>query len=321
MEIFSLTLSQMLMMFILMAIGVLLRKNAVLTPNAGNVMARMETYIFVPALNLYNFITKCTVESFTANANLLLYGVVIVAVALFFAYLLGPILVRKKSGDADEEYQRNIYRYAMSFGNFGFMGNFIVLGIWGADVFYQYALFTLPLSILCNSWGLYVLIPKDRSANRWLNIKKGLLTPPIIASVVGIVLGLLGVGRYMPDFLINALNNGGVCQGPVAMVLAGFVVGGYPLLGLLKNGKVYIASLLRLILIPTVVVLAFRMLGASELVQKFTLVAFATPLGLNTIVYPAAYGGDTKTGASMAMISNVLAVITVPIMYLMLFSW
>ena len=320
MEIFNLTLTQMLMMFTLMAVGTLLRKTAVLTPNAGNVMARMETYIFVPALNLYNFMTKCTVKTFKENANLLLYGTILAVVALALAYLLAPLFIPKKSGCAEEDYQRNIYRYAMTFGNFGFMGNFIVLGVWGADVFYQYSLFTLPFTILCNSWGLYVLIPKDRAADTWQNIKRGLLAPPIVASVIGITLGLLGIARYIPDFLISALDNGGVCQGPVAMVLAGFIIGGYAFKELLKNRKVYVATLLRLILIPAAVVLALKALGINETVQTFALIVTATPLGLNTIVYPATYGGDTKTGASMAMISHVLSVITIPLMYLALIA-
>ncbi len=51
-------------------------------------------------------------------------------------------------------------------------------------------------------------------------------------------------------------------------------------------------------------------------VNMFTPIVFATPLGLHTIVYPTAYGGDTKTGASMAMISNVLSVITIPLIHL-----
>ena len=48
---------------------------------------------------------------------------------------------------------------------------------------------------------------------------------------------------------------------------------------------------------------------------SIALIAFATPLGMNTIVFPASYGGDTKTGASMAMISHVLSVATIPLMY------
>ena len=318
MDIFKLTLNQMLMMFTLIAMGLILRKAAVFNPHAGNIMARMETYIFVPALNLYNYMTKCTVKTFTQNANFLLYGLALAVIAVGISYTLAPLLVRKKSGSAEEDYLRNIYRYVMTFGNFGFMGNFIVLGVWGADVFYQYSLFSLPFNILCNSWGLHVLIPKDRNVNRWENIKKGLLAPPIIASVVGITLGLIGVGSYIPTFIINALENNGNCQGPIAMVLAGFVVGSYRLRDLLKNGKVYIATLLRLIIIPSAIIFALNALGVSELIQIFALIVFATPLELNTIVYPAAYGDDTKTGTSMVMISYVLSVITIPLMYLIL---
>ena len=37
------------------------------------------------------------------------------------------------------------------------------------------------------------------------------------------------------------------------------------------------------------------------------------PLGMNTIIFPAAYGGDLTTGASMAVISNIVGLISVPV--------
>ena len=43
--------------------------------------------------------------------------------------------------------------------------------------------------------------------------------------------------------------------------------------------------------------------------------AIGTPLGLNTVVFPEAYGGNPETGASMAMISHTLSVISLPLMY------
>ena len=99
------------------------------------------------------------------------------------------------------------------------------------------------------------------------------------------------------------------------MLLAGFVIGGYNFKELILNKKVYIASFLRLIVIPSVLLIILDALGTSKEIMTLVLVAFATPLGLNTIVYPAAYGGDTKTGAAMALVSNILGVITIHIMY------
>ena len=54
MEIFNLTLKQMLMMFSLILVGFLLRKTSKLPENSGTVMVKMETFIFVPALSLFN---------------------------------------------------------------------------------------------------------------------------------------------------------------------------------------------------------------------------------------------------------------------------
>jgi predicted permease len=131
------------------------------------------------------------------------------------------------------------------------------------------------------------------------------------------ILGLLNVGQYVPPFFSSALNEASKCQGPIAMVLAGFVIGGYKFSSLLSDRKVYGATALRLIIIPSVMMLIMKAIGLDDEVMTLALITFATPLGLNTIVYPAAYGGDTKTGASMAMISHVISVITIPLMYLL----
>lgn len=315
MEIFYLTLRQMLNMFTLILIGFVLRKKSLLPDNSDKVMAKLETLIFVPALSLYTQMTKCTVKSFAQNSSLILYGFILVVCAIFVSYPLSRCFVRKAQ-TPDKLYQREIYKYAMTFGNFGFMGNFIILGIWGTDLFYKYSLFTLAASILCNSWGLYILIPKDKSAGMAENLKKGLLTPPMIALIAGILFGLLDLAKFVPGFLITAFENASECQGPVAMVLAGFVIGGYNFKKLILNKKVYIATFMRLIIIPAVMMLILKLIGASDEIMTLALIAFATPLGLNTIVFPAAYGGDTTTGASMTMISHTLSVITVPLMYL-----
>ena len=319
MEIFSLTLSQMLMMFTLIIAGFLLRKTKVLPASSDVTMSRLETYIFVPALSLFNQMTNCTVATFKENSVLILYGLALIIVAVGLAYPLSKLFYPKTSGDPSLEYQRNIYKYAMTFGNYGFMGNFIVLGIWGSMGLFKYQMFTLIIGIVCSSWGLFILIPKGTVKRSMLrNLVKGLLAPPVLALFLGVILGLLNVKQYFPQFLLTALSNAGACMGPVSMVLAGFVIGGYEFKSLFTNKKVYIATFLRLIVIPAVFVIVMKALGINKEIITLALIAFATPLGLNTIVYPAAYGGDTKTGASMAMISHTLSVITLPLMYLWL---
>jgi predicted permease len=316
MEVFYLTLKQMLMMFILIGAGFFLRKKKLIPESSGTTLAKLETLLFTPALSLHNMLTKCTVETFSKNWILMLYGALFVTGAILLSYPISALFVRNSSKSPERMYQRNIYKYSMTFANWGFMGNFLILGVWGQDMFYKYTLFGIPMTIATYAWGLSILIPKDENANAFQNFRKRIITPPLVAVLLGIVLGLIGLGKHMPDFVLTSLEKAGSCQGPVAMVLAGFVIGGYNFKELISNKKVYLASLMRLVVIPSAMLILLLALNANKDLMILVLVAYAASLGLNTIVFPEAYGGDSKTGASMAMISSIFAVATIPLMYL-----
>ncbi len=317
MEVFNLTLTQMLNMFFLIIVGFILKRAKILPDNSDTTISRLQTYALVPALNLINQAKKCTVESFMGNSHLLLYGLILVVVAIGISYPLS-LLFAKKSKDAKEIYQRQIYKYSLAFGNYGYVGNFLVLGIWGQDMLFKYLLFTFIPGIFCYAWGMYILIPKSQNSSGILeNLKNSLLKPPFVSLVIGMILGLTGIGKYIPSFLDTALTNAGNCMGPLAMILAGVVIGGYNFKEIILFKKIYIVSLLRLIILPAIFVGTLKLINTPTEVILLVLVAFAAPIGMNTIVYPAAFGGDTKTGASMALISSILSVITIPLMFYM----
>ena len=318
MSMFAPTLSQMLLMFTLILIGFFLKKKSILPDDAYIVMSKLETWVFVPALNFSNMVKNFTVSNFAENSTFILCGAGIIVVALAIAQPLSALFIRKSKSSSELAYQRNIYRYAMTFGNYGFMGNFIIQGVWGDEMLAKFLMFTMIIAVVCSSWGMYVLIPKDKNASFGKNFMKGIITPPMIALALGMVCGMLNLKPYIPAFFTNMLGNASSCMGPVAMLLAGFVIGRFDVKKMLSDKKVYIATFVRLIVLPAIFVSAFKLLGVSKEVLIFVLICFGTPLGLNTIVYPAAYGGDTKTGAAMAIISHTLSVITIPIMYMLL---
>ena len=163
--------------------------------------------------------------------------------------------------------------------------------------------------------GIAILIPKKEEKQ---NPLKSLMNPVFFSIVIGAVLGLTGATNLLPGFIQSTLSGLGNCMGPIAMVLTGFVIGNYPFRQLLNKPKVYIASFLRLFLFPALFILLLKLLGADGPALTLCLFGFATPLGLNTVIFPAAYGGDTATGAAMAMISHTVCVITIPIMYMLL---
>lgn len=305
--VFLATLSPMLMLFVCILIGYLLNRLRLAPDNTATVLSKLATWVLCPCLNLTTFMKYCTPESFLRHGKMLLYSALVLAVAVGLATVLSLLFAKKG-------YSRNIYQYALVFANYGFMANAIVPVILGEEALYVYMLFTLPMIVVGYTWGAAILIPHKETGNPW----KRLLNPTFFSVALGLVLGLTGTAKYVPGFLQNAFSGLGSCTGVVAMVLTGFLIGSYPLGQLLRQKKVYVASILRLFVLPAIFLTGLKLLGADELTMKLCFFAYATPLGLNTVVFPAAYGGDPTIGAAMATVSHTLCVASIPLMYSLL---
>ena len=315
-QTFLATLTPMLTLFLCIAVGFVSAKTKILPDTASKTMAKMETWIFCPALSFMTMVRFCTVDTISTHATNIVMASISVAVAMVIAIPLSKLFVKVDSPE------RGVYAYALAFANSGYVGDPIVLALFGEEGLAYYKLFCLPLSIVIYTWGISVLTPKTEEKGSTF---KRLCNAPTVAMLIGIAVGLSGLGGYLPGFVTSALDTLKACMGPVAMLLAGVTIAKYDLLGMIKKKKVYLATLLRLTAIPAVLIavlfgaktLAGALFGLSIGNDVLFLCFFATaaPLGLNTVVFPEAYGGNPETGASMAMISHTLCVVSIPLMY------
>lgn len=316
MSTFLATLTPMLTLFLCIAVGFIASKTKILPETSGKTMAKMETWIFCPALSFMTMARFCTVDSITTHMSNMLLASLAVAVSIGVAILLARFFAKPGT------LEHGVFSYALAFANCGYMGDPIVLSLFGENALAYYKLFCLPLHIFIYTWGISVMTPKSAGKGHAL---KRLMNAPTIAIFVGMIVGLTGLTGYLPEFITSALDTLKSCMGPVAMLLAGVTIAKYPFMSLIKNKKVYIATALRLSVLPALLILV--LFGAKSLVNYLfgmsigndglflCFFATATPLGLNTVVFPEAYGGKPDTGASMTMISHTLCVITIPILY------
>ncbi len=323
MQIFLTVLNPMLVLFLCMAIGFILCKTKILPLDAGKVMAKLITWVFSPAITFYSMSIYCTVDNLMIGGSYIYVSAIGVVLALAIAIPLSFVFVRKKS------YDRGVYQYALTFANSSYVGDPVVLALFGLEGLFWYKIACLPIQLVIYTWGISILVVKREGEKQ--NPLKTLLNAPMVATLVGIIVGLLGLGEVLiikdgvNTFLGSTLDGLKSCFGPVAMLLAGFTVARFDIKKMLKNKRVYIATFLRLIVIPIVLISALYgvMLLSNILfdmkVDTFVLFmlffALAAPLGLNTVIFPEAFGGDPSTGASMALVSHTLCVITIPIMF------
>lgn len=314
MQTFLAMLNPMLVLFICMAIGFVLKATGILSNDAGKTIAKLETWIFCPALSFITMSKYCTVKSFSTHSVNLIFACLVLALTLAIAIPLARAFTRKNKDE------RGIYEYAFAVANFGYMGDALILFLLGGEFLSFYKIFTLPGTIIIYIWGVGRLVPNDSGSKL-----KRIVNAPMVAVILGMIVGLSGLGNHLPVFVENTFNTLSACMGPMAMILAGFTVARFDFVKMIKEKRVYLATLFRLVIIPIVIISALY--GIKELsnaifntsldnsILYLTFFYVATPFGLNTIVFPEAYGGEAKTGASMALISSIFCIVTIPLLY------
>ena len=306
--VFKGLLSPMLYMLLFIAAGFVLRRLKLLPENAALVLSRLESNLIIPAMILNAFIRNCTVESIRADYPAMLLSTGLEMVLIIISRPLSGLFA--KAG-----WERDLYRYELIYTNTGFFGYALVQAVFGAEVLYHYMLFVLPMTMGCYTIGVSMLMPAGRDAkSQW----KRLLNPSMVSIAAGIALGLLGVGKILPPFLSDALSAGAAMFSPLAMLLTGFTVGGFVLKDLFGDRSSYLMCFVRMILFPAVMVGLAYLSGADDRTLVFALFVHALPLGLNPVIYPPQYGKDARPGASMALLSTLLALVSLPLFYALL---
>ncbi len=295
-----------LALFIL--IGFVVAKLKVVNSDASGVLSKLENNIFIPALVMGTFITNFTMEKLSSAWKILLFSFVVELIIIPVAILSSKIATKN-------EYIRKIYTYGLAFSNFGFMGIPIVSALFPEYEMY-YIIFTLPLWTLIYVWGVPNLLI-DTGKHGILGKLKALVNPMFISLIIGALIGISGIN--LPEFITSVVDTCGDCMSPLAMIITGITFANISIKKVLTDKSIYFVSFLRLAVIPCAfagIFVLIKKLLAIEIEQYYfvcMLCSLAMPLGLNTVVVPAAYGKDTSVAAGMALISHVLSVITIPI--------
>ena len=300
-DIFNLTFTQIFAFFIIMLIGYFLRKTKIIGDGADGLISKLLTYVISPALCFGSFSKNFKVEFIKSEYTLIICSLCVLCASIAVAFIIARFFSKDKK-------IRDIYVYSFCVANFGYMGYALVENMLGEEMLFRMLVYCLPLNVFVSSVGFVLLTSNGQK----FSFKK-FINPVFISTGIGAVVGILNIP--VPAVISNSAELLSSCMGPMAMLLTGIVIAQYPLNRIFLNGKVTIASILRLVVLPTAIMFALKPFGLPSEYILLTLSAFAMPLGLNSIIYPAACGGDTMTGASMALISNLMAIITVPIMF------
>ena len=292
-------ISQLLILFTFIIIGYTLKKTKVVTFETSSMLSKLEVFLFCPAVNFSSFANNLNIVNIKEKSVYLIISICVIVITIFGAKLLARVFTK-------DIYERGVFSYNFTTGNYGYMGYPLVQAIYGDDMLLNFIIFSIPVAFYIYTEGYRVLTAEDK-----LTLKSIVKSPFLYSISAGLIVGLSGI--QLPGWINGVLDGASDCMAPIAMIITGIVLAEYNILPLLKKYKAYIASAIRLLIIPIILMLILKSLGINKEVITIATFFYSVPAGLNPVIFPNSIGKDCKTGLSMVLISNILCIITIPL--------
>jgi len=256
---------------------------------------------------LINAIISAEIDLAGPSTRELVIAIVLYYVTLFILSNIYAFLTARTHPD------RGVYQYMVMFSNTGFLGIPLITAMFGQEALFHVALFNVPFNILAFTYGIFLIRGKGKGEKRsW----KKMLTPPTVASVLSLVLLLLGV--KLPVFLADAVGYIGGITVPGAMMVVGASLATIPAGAIWKEWRIYAVSAFTLLIRPVIIVALLSFFVTDPLVKGVTVILAAVPVGANTTSLCIQYDANEKLASCGLFVSTMLSMLTIPLVALVL---
>lgn len=298
-------LNLQLMMFLLILIGLILKKTKIVGKTGQKNITDMVIDLILPCNIVVSFMIDFSVKILKNFAVIL----IISQVLQIFCVILGGVLYRKCSPG-----RRKCLRYATICSNAGFLGNPIAQGIYGNMGLTLASIYLIPQRIMMWSEGVSVF---TEAPSKKEMLKKIFTHPCIIACEIGIILMLTGIRP--PEFLDRTIVSVSNCNTAMSMLVIGMILADADLRSLVDKDVLFY-SVIRLLVIPFLVWLPCYLLRVDRLVTGVSVILAAMPAGATTSILASKYECDGEFAVKLVVFSTVVSLITTPLWSMFLHS-
>lgn len=299
-----------LLLFLLMIPGYLLRKCKVGGETFAKDLSNLILYVAQPAMIVVAFVRDFDTEVAFNAAGVLVFS--FIAHTIF--YFIAKILFRS----APHEIAK-IYRFGVIFSNSGYMGIPLIKAIFGDSAAIYASVYIIAFNFF--TWSLGCLIySEDKS---YISPRKMFINPATIPIYIGIIIFLLPINQYIPSVVVDALDKFSGVVAPLSMMLIGMLLADVKLKTAFFDRYLWEALAVRLILFPVLIWGVVKLISLtgiynSEIATSVTLICASTPSAAATGMFATKFGCDTQTASKFVSISTIFSILTMPIVALLL---
>lgn len=303
MEVALIVGQQVLIIFLLMALGLIATRRGWLTLDSANAFSAFLLTVVMPAT-----VIKTMMRPFDPK---MLPGIGLSALMALIFHIMAVIMSILFIPERENAPHR-LERFTAIFSNCSFMALPILDAVLGDEGVFYGIIFVGVFLIFTWTGGIMVL-----TGNIKIELRKVLLNPGLIAVVIGSLcfafsVQLTGVAGTTLNY-VAALNT------PLATIIAGVFVSNMNFKKTISNLHIYKAAIVRNLLLPGAMIAIIYVTGISsrvpggDVVAMANIISAACPTAASAILMASRFGEKTAYASSIMAVSTLFSLLTMPV--------
>lgn len=293
---------QVIILFIFMVIGMVLKKTNKITKQGVTDATNILLNVVTPCVLIHSYQQK------NFNAALLKelgYGLLLSFLIHLAIILISSIIFKKRDR---KNYGVNVF--TSSYSNCGFMAIPLLQATLGDNGVFFGSTYLVIFTLLSWTHGIFI-ISEDRKE---ISIKKILLNPGVIGVTIALLLFFFKI--KLPEFLSTPVASIASMNTPLAIMLLGTFLLGIKFKEIFKNMDIHIVTVLRLIIAPLICIAIALFMPFSSDVKLAIIIPAACPGATISSLFALRYDKDPNHATQIVSISTLLSIITIPVIIL-----
>ena len=312
---FLIVAQQVAVLFVLMGFGAAMRKAGFFKENAIDGIVNVLILVVTPCL-----IVDVFQRPFDPS---MLKGLGLAFLIAVLTHVVLILLAKAAVHHRDEDVRRPL-RLAAVFSNAGFMGIPLEQAVLGdVGVFYG-IVYVVVFNLFMWSWGLRTMMNYElrvtnvggghsQFAIRNSQFLKMIVNPGTVGIVLGAPLFFLSI--KLPVVIGVPVHHMANLNTPLAMIVIGYALAGAEFGKVVQTGAVYVATLVRLVICPLLVIAAlypFRHALDRNMMLAMT-VAASAPVAAMVSMFAQKFGRDVDISVAIVSGTTLLSILTMPV--------
>lgn len=286
-------------LFILIFSGYLMGKFNVINRTGIGQLVNILLYVVTPCVIINSFLT---IEYNKKNLYDLLIAGGCAVLTHIVSILLSYLFIREKPKS-----RQTVFRFGLIFSNAGFMSLPLAQSLFQQQGVFYVSSYVIVFNLLTWTYGIS-LYNKGKNQSKI----KAILNPGVIGVAVGLPLFFLS--SSLPRIIVEPIEYMASLNTPLAMVVTGFYLIGSNIKKGINDAKLWLATFLRLIIVPCIMILIFKFLfNISGVLLACCVLPASAPSAAVTMMLASKFNADTALASRLISITTVLSIITIPI--------